>query len=123
MTATPTTTTTTRTGTAGRIYWVEADGRATLATCEWLVERLVGGYYDEVDYVEAFATVEPCGARLTRLDDAGWECAVGHFHHAYGSAAGIAAEREEALVERALADGWVREDDVRMDAGGYLVAR
>lgn len=82
--------TTIRTGTDGRIYEVDATGRATLAVCRWLVERRIEDYSYAVD----------CGARLTRLDDDGWDCAHGHSHRTYGSAEWAVRDHAEWLEER-----------------------
>lgn len=86
-------------GTNGRIYWTDERGVATRATCSWLVERtdVVGD--DEYGY-EPFTRIEDCGAPLTRLDDDGWECAAGHYHHTYGSAAWAAEDAAEWAAER-----------------------
>ena len=56
---------------------------AEIAPCTWLVERLVGGYYVEYDgqddWVEAYTSVEDCGAEAI-YTDRGFECAAGHSH-------------------------------------------
>lgn len=78
-------------GTNGRIYFVGERGVATLARCTWLVED---GYDEDGELI-----VLDCGAPLTRLDADGWECAHGHYHHTYGSAAQQAEERAEAALE------------------------
>ena len=56
---------------------------AEIAPCAWLVERVVGGYYVEYDgqddWIEAYTSVEDCGAEAI-YTDRGFECAAGHAH-------------------------------------------
>jgi hypothetical protein len=101
---------------SGRIAHVDADRRATLATCPWFVQ--VPSHHPEPDSeADCWLTVD-CGAPLFAIDgdiDAGWHCAHGHRHLAYGSPAQQAEERLEAEVE--LAASHDPRIAARLDAG------
>lgn len=54
---------------------------ATIAPCDWLVERFTPGEYvgDEGDWLEGVTLVEDCGAEAI-YDDRGFTCDAGHSH-------------------------------------------
>jgi hypothetical protein len=101
---------------SGRIAYVDADRKATLETCPWLV-RVPSNHPEPDSEADCWLEVA-CGAPLFAIDgdiEAGWHCAHGHRHLTYGSPAQIAEERLEAEVE--LAASHDPRIAARLDAG------
>jgi hypothetical protein len=100
---------------SGRVAYIDADRKATLETCTWLVR--VPSHHPEPDS-EADCWLEiDCGAPVFAKDgdlDHTF-CTHGHVRLAYGSPAQQAQERLEAEVE--LAASHDSRIAARLDAG------
>jgi hypothetical protein len=85
---------------SGRIAYTDEAGRATLATCGWLVE-VPSGHPEPDSPADRWTTVT-CDAPEYAIDgdpEAGWFCTNGHRHLTYGSPAQQAQERLESFME------------------------